>query len=258
MFTSFSQFEDWIKDNGFKHWIIYANNPLNKSDNDRANDKILDSKFYQGDIDQKLELTRKYLENQQRTVYGLAFQTETANTGGCICEFRNSQPAQQQISALPVAAPAQQPIDEAAIASRVRKQIEAEYKERQLTEREKKLDAAEKEFNRYKASMIGTLVEYFKPVIDAKMAVTGLRKVAGVDATEDVETARIKAPEQADPEQAEQAPFTDEEADELYSLMAEFKSIEPQYMDLLRAVVKMAKAGDKTYAMAKNVLLATK
>lgn len=233
---------------------------MSKSDNDRANDKILDSKFWDGDLDQKLDLTRKYLEQSSRTVYGVAYQSETATTGGCICEFRNSAPAQpqQQISALPVAAP--QPLDEAAIANRVRKQIEAEYKEKQLAEREKKLAEEEKEFNRYKSSMIGTLVEYFKPVIDAKFAVNGLRKVAGtpgVDANEDVEAARIVAPESQEPQEPEQeqSPFTDEEADELFSLMAEFKKVEPRYLDLIRSVVEMAKAGDSTYVMAKQFLL---
>ena len=49
--------------------------------------------------------------------------------------------------------------------------------------------------------------------------------------------------------------FTDEEEEELYALLAEFKSVEPDYLPMLRKVVEMAKANDTTYQMAKKFLV---
>ena len=258
MFTNFQQVEDWIRDNGFKHWVFYANNPSSKSDSDRYNDKILDSKFYGGDLNEKIEMTRKYLENVNRTVYGVGYQTETANTGGCVCEFRNAgsgmQPTNMMYQQQPIGAPA--PMDERAIEERIRKQITAEFKAQKLEDERKQFEQERKEFQRDKASAVGMLVQYLKPLIDSK--VSGLRNVAGVDAQQDVQAARIVAPEQptdVDQPDGEQSEFTDEEADKLYGLLAEFKQVEPQYMELIEAVVKMAKAGDATYTMAKGFLL---
>lgn len=260
MFTNFQQVEDWIRDNGFKHWVFYANNPSSKSDSDRYNDKILDSKFYGGDMNEKIAMTQKYLENVNRTVYGVGYQSETANTGGCVCEFRNAgsgmQPTNMMYQPQSIGAPA--PVDEKAIEDRIRKQITAEFRAQKLEDERKQFEQERKEFQRDKASAVGMLVQYLKPLIDSK--VSGLRNVAGTpyqDAKEDVQAARIVAPEQptdVQPE-AEQDAFTDEEADKLYGLLAEFKQVEPQYMELIEAVVNMAKSGDSTYTMAKQFLL---
>ena len=87
--------------------------------------------------------------------------------------------------------------------------------------------------------------------------------VAGLDG-EDMEAAKIKPVDPDSPEtpadggeqESEQENiFTDEESDKLYELMARFKKVEPQYLELIENVVKMAESGDNMYAMAKNFLL---
>ena len=49
--------------------------------------------------------------------------------------------------------------------------------------------------------------------------------------------------------------FTDTESDKLFELMARFKAVEPQYLQLIENVVVMAEKGDPTYNMAKNFLV---
>lgn len=280
MFTQWNQIEDWIKDAGFKHWIFYVNNPDKRADGDRSNDKILDSKFFAGDTDQKLELTRKMLEAFGKRCYGVAYQSDTATTGGCWCEVDLSGAGQQQsmmqqmIQQMPASGVGT--VDEAALTAKIRKEILTEMKAEKLEADRKALDAERREFQREKNSAIGLLVGYLKPVFDAKVAglipgsgqqpmrnVAGLipgqqpmRNVAGVDSDEDVEASRIVAPEQE--AEVVEEDFSDEEAQKLNDLMVRFKKVEPQYLELIEVVVAMAEYGDSIYTMAKGVLLANK
>ena len=265
MFTQWNQIEDWIKDAGFKHWIFYVNNPDKRADGDRSNDKILDSKFFAGDTDQKLELTRKMLEAFGKRCYGVAYQSDTATTGGCWCEVDLSGAGQQQsmmqqmVTQMPAAGVGT--VDEAALTAKIRKEILTEMKAEKLEADRKALDAERREFQREKNSAIGLLVGYLKPVFDAKVAglIPGqqpMRNVAGVDSDEDVEASRIVAPKQE--AEVVEEDFSDEEAQKLNDLMVRFKKVEPQYLELIEAVVAMAESGDSTYTMAKGVLLANK
>lgn len=261
MFTQWNQIEDWIKDAGFKHWIFYVNNPDKRTDGDRSNDKILDSKFYQGDLDQKLEITRKLLEQYGKRCYGMAWQSDTATTGGSWCEVDLSgsintqqQPMMPQY-AMPTAGIGQ-PVDEVALTAKIRKEIMTEMKEQKLDADRKALESERREFNKDKNSAIGLVVGYLKPLLDAK--ISGLthqpyRNVAGVDSESDVEASRIVAPNEAEVVEDD---FTEEEAQRLNDLMVRFKKVEPEhYLDLLEKMVVMAENGDSAYVMAKGVLL---
>lgn len=253
MFTKWQQVEDWIIDNRFNRWVFYKGNPDNKGDGDRNNDKIVDSKFYNGDtIDEKLRLTKKYLEQWGGRAYGMAFQGETATTGGAQCvvaleETTTAAPV-QQVGTLGVGS-----ADIEQIKSQVREQVRTEF-EKQAYERERKdFEREKKQFEQDKNSAVGLMIGYLKPVINALTQ----KRVAGVDADEDVQAARIKPIDNpAEPnEEAGGADFTDEEADRLNALMARFKAVEPQYLELLEAVITMAENGDSTYTMAKGMLL---
>ena len=150
------------------------------------------------------------------------------------------------------------------------------FERERLEQERKELRDEKREFERVKNGAIGLVVQKFAPVVDALAGrLAPLPRVAGVDAENPVHAQVIKPisehkPEQEqpeDPEQPEQPEqqdpvagddqdvFTDEESDELFALMARFKAVEPQYMDLLRAVVQMAESGDSTYTMAKGFLL---
>ena len=89
--------------------------------------------------------------------------------------------------------------------------------------------------------------------------------MAGVDTDEPVHAAPIEVeqpetqgtqePDVKQPETQEENPFTDEEADELFSLMARFNKVEPEYLKMIRKVVVMAEIGDKNYQLARMMLV---
>lgn len=254
MFTKWQQVEDWIIDNRFNRWIFYKSNPDSKGEGDRSNDKIVDSKFYNGDTqDEKLRLTRKYLEQWGGRAYGVAFQGETATTGGaqCVVALEEAAPAQAQVAGTAAIGSA----DIEQIKAQVREQVRTEF-EKQAYERERKdFEHEKKEFERDKNSAVGLMIGYLKPVINAlaQKHVAGV----GVDASEDVQAARIKPiDEPADATPADDgADFTDEEVDRLNALIERFKKVEPRYLDLIEKVVTLAEDGDSTYTMAKEMLL---
>ena len=95
-----------------------------------------------------------------------------------------------------------------------------------------------------------------------------MRNVAGVDTAEPVHARPIVAEPQPkekpeeDPDEKDNQElvdiandFTDEEGEKLTALMSRFKKVEPQYMELIEAVVEMAERGDSTYTMAKGFLI---
>lgn len=254
MFSKWQQVEDWITDNRFKRWIFYKSNPDNKADGERSNDKIVDSKFYNDDaLDEKLRLTKKYLEQWGGRAYGVAFQGETATTGGAQCVV-----CLDEVAAVPaqVSGAAVSGADIDQIKAQVREQVRTEF-ERQAYDRERKeFERERKEFERDKNSAIGLMVGYLKPVLSALTQ----KRVAGIDAEGDVQAARIRPIDQQPAQEPQAAPeqdgdFTDEEVDKLNAVIARFKAVEPRYLELLEAVVTMAENGNEMYNTAKAMLL---
>lgn len=253
MFTTVQQIESWIRDNNLTHWIFTrGDRSLPKGDGAEPNDKILDSDYLGDDLEQKIELTKRILNDYQGRIYGTGWYGKKA-TGGLWCEVQLFGGGSNPTNGVGATQP---PFDigklEESISKRIHAEIEAEnYKrERADFEREKK------EFEEAKTSVIGQLVETFAPYIPVLKNLGGQRRmVAGVDANEPVHAAPIvaDAPETEEPET--ESPFTDEEADQLFALMARFKAVEPDYLKLIESVVTMAESGDSTYKMAKNFLV---
>jgi hypothetical protein len=138
------------------------------------------------------------------------------------------------------------------IENRLRVQFEKERLEREW----KELREEQKQLKSDQSSAIGLLAGYLAPI--AKHLAPTMSRVAGLDAEQPVHTAPIQTIETAPAnttQETEECAFTEEESDKLYDLMARFKAVEPQYMELLESVVKMAEAGDATYTMAQGFLL---
>lgn len=255
MFTTWEQIRGWIEDNNFPHWVFYKQNP-DETDS-KANTIIVDSNnFTVSDFGDKLAMTEKYLRMYGNKVYGVGFKTPNTTVGGVVCEARimDETPAQGVNGAQQIT-----PFTIGEIEERVRKQIRAELREEDYNKRLAELEKRENAFKEKEESTWGTIIGYLAPYGQQFLQRKMMPKVAGIDSEGDVHAARIVptdapgAPEAHEPE--EQSPFTDEEADELFALLAEFKRYEPDYMQLLRAVVKMAKSGDSTYTMAKGFLV---
>ena len=253
MLTTFEQVREWITDNGFKRWVLYKD--YSKTE------KIIDSAaFAVSDMPDKLAMTEKYLRLAGGHAYAAGAPTNAVNDLTTTAEIRLAEETAPAAGVGYTAAP----VNEAQLRETIRKEMQAEWDKREYEQKRKQLDEERKEFEADKQSAIGLITGYLAPVAKAMMQ----RHVAGVpqDAEEPVNADPIQPivaerpqmpqePEHEPEEQEEQSPFTDEEADELFDLMARFKKVEPQYLELIKAVVAMAESGDSTYTMAKGFLI---
>ena len=262
MISNWQEFEEWVRNSNLSHWIVARTDNFRNKDEGGAvnNTKIVDSDFYGQDMDSKLAMTKTVLSRYNGRAYAYGWQG--AKSTGAICEevmFAGAGVSGMYGFGAPTTAPAVP--DEAAIEARLRKQIMADLEHAQYEKERKALDQEKREFEKDKASAIGLMVGYLKPVISA-VAGRGLKNVAGtpgiasIDAPQNVTAERVHQ----DPA-AQEAPanepdtFTDDEAEQLMILMERFKKVEPDYIRLIEAVVTMAESGDATYNMAKGVLL---
>lgn len=247
MLISFEQVKQWITDNGFKRWVLYK-------DYSRT-EKIIDSaNFTVSDIPDKLAMTEKYLRLAGGHAYAAGATTNATSDLNTTCEIRLEEETHKtqgvgggSMDAMTIGQLREE------ITRSVRAEIEAENYKREKAEFEK----AKKEFEEREAGVWGMIVNKVGPAVLGKMLNTD-RLVAGVDTDEPIHAAPI-VPETEDPntqETEEQSPFTDEEADELFELMARFKKAEPDnYLKMIRKVVEMAEANDKNYQFARNFLV---
>ena len=263
MFTSWDQVEEWIRDNNFAHWIIYRERP---SEGEKNNNIIVDSKFYTADDADKIAMTKKYLLAHGGRGFAVGFATPNTTVGGVVAEIRLEGENTQSASVNGLGGYNSKDELRESITREIRAQIKAEEYEREKKQFEKEKAGFEAE----KQSTIGALVHYFAPIGQMLMEkkFTPMARVAGIDAEQDVHARRIVAEDgkpvdeqkvnltelPAEPAE-QQEPFTDEEAEQLMALMVRFKAVEPNYLQLIEAVVKMAESGDGMYNMAKGMLL---
>lgn len=256
MFTKWSQVENWIRDNGLNSWRFSYDRTGTQTDSDgnteqkRSNRMAIVSDYFPGSLDEKIALTHKRLtEESNQTLYGYGKRGKE-NTGLMYCEVRLvdelQQPSTQAVSALPASVT----FNEEELANRIRKEVMMEVENQRYKEERKAFEAEKKAFEAEKSSAIGLAVQYFAPVV---AAISGKKsRCAGIDTLEPVEAQPIHAVEK---EGEIDDLFTDEESDELFSLMARFKAVEPRYIELIKSVVSMAERKDPTYDMAKGFLL---
>lgn len=262
MFTNWEQIESWIKDNNFAHWIITRNKP----DEEKKNDIIVDSNFYTGDDADKIAMTKKYLVLNGGRGWAIGFRTPNTTVGGVIAEIRlevDEQPTQG------IGAQNIQPLNIGEVEDRIRRQVMSEIREQDYTKRLGELEKREKEFEAEKQSALGAFVHMISPVAKLMMERHLIPKVAGIDVeapvvvdpirvrkdkpAQEPEQPQTETVEEAEPE-TEENPFTDEEADALFSLCERWKKADPDYMTCFAKIVEMAESGDSNYALAKKFL----
>lgn len=265
-FRTWEQVERWIRDNNLIHW------EFNVRDRDNEESKggafVVNSDWYEGDIELKLNMTRKQLEAQPgRYLYGKGLKTMGQRSAPACCELflgadtmampQWGNPYQQPTQ--PVAGVSQEPIDKEALKNEIREQLRYEFDRAKLDEERKRFEEERKQFDADKSSVVGALVGYLAPVAQAISGNLGKTRIAGVDVPGG--RAALSVPDTdgqpvEDTPAEEQEIFTDAENEELYDLLTRFKKIEPDYMTMLRRVVEMAEQGDATYTMAKQFLTA--
>lgn len=259
MFTKWQQVENWIRDNGLSSWRFSYDRTGTQTSADgeetqkRSNRLAVLSDAFPGDLEEKIALTkRRLIDENNQTLYGYGKRGKE-NTGLMYCEVRLVDELQQP-GTLPVSAvPSVPAFDEEKMIERLRKEVKQEMELQRYQDERKAFEMERKAFEDEKASVIGSLVHYFSPVV---AAMSGNKRVAGVDSEAPVHAAPIHAVEQTEIEEdMEDLIFTDKESDKLFELMARFKAVEPRYLELIENVVKMAENGDPTYNMAKGFLL---
>lgn len=255
---SWGEVQQWMQDNSIVRWNLDRNK---NSDNNFAFSYNKDKSPEENMLNFESALNRHAGE----VLYLTGWRSESAKTGGfsatVLYEARGSQPIQ---TAQPTAGVGS--IDTETLKADIRREIKNEFDQERLARERKEFDEAKRDFEAKQNSVIGLLVNYFAPVAQQLAGkLNPMPRVAGLDATGvETEPIRVKHTPEAheDPKdpaapeaEVEVEVFSDEEADKLFELLARFKKVEPNYMQLIEAVVRLAEANDATYTMAKGFLL---
>lgn len=259
MLSTFEQVKDWITDNQLKRWMLFKDYTLKE--------KFLDSAAFPGDQADKIAMTEKYLRS---VANGRAYAKGGTSAGQNdldMCAEIRLEERPQNVQGIGGGISGDQ-IGE--IENRLRKsitsEIEAKMRAEKAEQERKEFYKEKKQFEDERNGVIGAIVRLASPYLPVlNQLAGGGRLVAGVDTDEPVHAAPIEVdqpdvqktqePDVKQPETQEENPFTDEEADELFSLMARFKKVEPEYLKIIHKVVDMAEIGDKNYQMARMMLV---
>lgn len=257
---NWSEIQGWMQDNGIIRWNV------SKNGNSQENNNIF---LY--DDDKTLEENKAICERVLDRCAGdyvviVGWRTDKGRTGGfsaqiCYDRAAPTAPAAPAVSGF---AGVGSSLEIETLKKDIYREIKNEFDGQRLERERKEFEDAKRDFEAKQNGVIGLLVEYLAPV--AQQLAGKLRpmpRVAGLDAEAPVTAEPIHArqPEEEMPsakayQQAEEEEvFTDEESDRLFALMARFKKVEPDYLQLIESVVTMAEAGDSTYTMAKSFLI---
>lgn len=255
MLTTFDQVRDWITDNGLKRWMLFKDYS--------CKEKFLDSAAFPGDQADKIAMTEKYLRSVANgNAYAKGGMTAGKDDMDMCAEIRLETQGARGVGSADA-------INIGELRDSITREIRATIELENLKKREADVARKEKELDADRQSAMGALIHYFAPIGQQLIQRGMMRNVAGVDSEEPVhvqsihvdqpEEKKIETQDTQEPqdiqEVEEASPFTDEEADELFKLMAEFKAVEPDYLKMIRKVVNMAQTKDPMYGVAKNFLV---
>lgn len=257
---SWNDIQEWMLDNGIIRWNVTKTG----STQDNSNVFVYDD-------DKTFEENKAICERVLNRATGdylviMGWRTEKGRTNGFSANVcYGSAPAAPATPAPAVGgfAGVGSSMDVETLKKDIYREIKNEFDGQRLERERKEFEEAKRDFEQKQNGVIGLLVEYLAPVAQQLAGrMRPMPRVAGLDAEEPVtaEPIRARQPEampstKAYQEQEEEEVFTDEESDKLFALMARFKNVEPDYMQLIESVVSMAEAGDSTYTLAKSFLI---
>lgn len=252
---NWGEVQQWMLDNSIVRW--------NASRDKSADNSFVFSYNKDKSPDENMLIFESALKRFAGDVlYLVGWRTEAAKTGGfSAMVLYEDQQRHAQPSPVPTTGIGST-IDLETLKSDLRREIKNEFDQDRLTRERKEFEEAKRDFEQKQNGVMGLLVNYLAPVAQQLAGkLQPLPRVAGLDATGvETEPIRVKHAQETtetpeDPGAVEQEVFTDEEADQLFELLARFKKVEPQYMQLIESVVQLAEAKDATYNMAKGFLL---
>lgn len=256
MLSTFEQVKDWITDNGLKRWMLFKDYTLKE--------KFLDSAAFPGDQADKIAMTEKYLRSVANgRAYAKGGTTSGQNDLDMCAEIQLEERPQN------VQGIGGEFANIGELRDSITKQVRAEIKAEQYEEERKRFEQEKREFQKEKESGMGALLHLLAPVGQALMSKSGLLShVAGVDTETPTEAHPIKpieteTPEGENEQEAQEAQevsvydeFTEEEGEEIFSLMSRFRKAEPDcWLQMIHKVVSMAEAKDGMYNMARGFLV---
>lgn len=249
--TNWQDVKEWIEDNKLQRYTFRSEK---QAEGTRANCVVFayDS---QDTPEENLRLCEKRLQAASgQHLYGTGFRT-TANTGGLCVEVQYTGMQQQQVFGCGTGMVGAS-IDEEAITARIRKELKQEMELEELRRREKEIEAREKEYEAQKSSVLGGIFTYLAPYLPQLLGANSMANVAGAGGP--VQAERIIPADPAPAAEAEEEDpndLPDEEAAKIYELIKRFRSVEPEYLQLIESVVEMAEKKDPMYGVAKNFLV---
>ena len=248
--TNWQDVLDWIKDNKLCRYSFRADNP---TDGGRSN-RVIFAYCNDDSPEENLRLCEKRLACAAGThLYGTGFRSAQANTGGICCDVQYMGAYQMPMQMQGAAGVGT--INEEAITARIRKELTQEMKLQKLEDERKQFEAERKEFEAEKQGVVGTIIHAFAPYIGQLMGANSLANVAGAGRPVQAERIVPMDAEQPGNEQRDPDDLPDEQAQQAYELLKRFAKIEPQWLQLLESVVKMAESGNQMYNTAKSFLL---
>ena len=264
---------EWLKLNNIVHWSLHNNA------NTQANNKIFES-YDDCNIEDEFERMRRVVGlSQNPTIYINAKQNLSKQVNNYQETWRNMPDNTGVTGVAPSAT-----IGAAELANmgyltpeeadkRIAAALEAERFRREKEDFEKAIKefkAEKKEFDNFKHSAIGALLEKGLPYLGAMFGVEpkadAYRRVAGTSGPTVANTIQAQNPDAEEPEEEpidkenDNAPtppvqtvpvaeepevFGEEESDRLFELMKRFKEFDPDYLSVVEKIVNIATSGQE-------------
>ncbi|MEE1174178.1 MAG: hypothetical protein U0K53_01715 [Paludibacteraceae bacterium] len=226
----------WLNANNINYWCITAGGTA------QSNNKIFESDI-ENNRDREIARMREVLSLSEHTcVYIAGRQNKNQQTGNYSetwCNKIESTPTINTIGATPQ-------YDEQYIQNKIDNAVRQErlnWLEKELEKREKDLAEEKKAFRQDKEGVFGILVEKAAPVLAQFFP---RASVAGIAQSEtQAQTIRaVEAPADCLPQDTTQEDlFTEDESEQLYSMVAKFKEFDPDYLSILSKFISLATSG---------------
>ena len=124
------------------------------------------------------------------------------------------------------------------------------WERKELDREREEVRAMRKEYEEQTASVVGLLIKKAAPIIQSVMGVAPQVAIGSVEKEISAEPIRVRKTEPVEVQEErveeieEQEVFSDEESDELFSIVERWKNVDPDYITVIRRIVEFAESGE--------------